>query len=75
MKAGLTFKEIQSFRAYQQRMKAQKSIEALKARTLQPQQQQPEVTADGDSNEQSAGQPGPEETAGTGAEGLSGEPR
>lgn len=75
MKAGLTFQEIQSFRAHQQRMKAQRSIEALKARTLQPQQQQPEVTADGNSDEQPAGQPGPEETAGTGAEGLSGQSR
>lgn len=75
MKAGLTFSEIQSFRSYQQRMKAQRSIEALKARTLQPQQQQSEVTADGNSDEQPAGQPGPEATAGTGAEGLSGQSR
>ncbi|MBW3093102.1 phage portal protein [Bifidobacterium sp. 82T10] len=68
MKAGLTFGEIQSFRAYQQRMKAQKSIEQLKQRTL-PQQQ--EVTGDGES-EQPAGQSGSEEAAGTGAEGLPG---
>lgn len=73
MKAGLTFSEIQSFRVYQARMKAQKSIEQLKARTL-PQQQQTEVTADGNSSdERSAGQPGSQEAAGTGAEGLPGQ--
>ncbi|NEG90624.1 phage portal protein [Bifidobacterium aerophilum] len=71
MKAGLTFGEIQSFRAYQQRMKAQKSIEQLKQRTL-PQQQ--EVTGDGES-EQPAGLTGTQTTAGTGAEGLSGQSR
>ncbi|PJM72345.1 hypothetical protein CS006_10435 [Bifidobacterium primatium] len=70
-KAGLTFDEIQSFRAYQQRVKAQKSIEQLKQRVL-PQQQ--EVTGDG-GPEQPAGQPGPAEAAGTGAEGLPGQPR
>ncbi|PLS29935.1 phage portal protein [Bifidobacterium margollesii] len=50
MKAGLTFQEIQAFRAYQQRMKAQKNIEALRARTLQPQQQTEDATVQQEGN-------------------------
>ncbi|KAA8831701.1 phage portal protein [Bifidobacterium tissieri] len=71
MKAGLTYTEIQSFRAWQQRQRAQESIDRLKQQALNPRQ---EVTGDGDS-EPAAGQSGTQETAGTGAAELSGQSR
>ncbi|MCH9274991.1 phage portal protein [Bifidobacterium amazonense] len=70
MKAGLTYGEIRSYRAYQQRMKAQRSIDQLKQRTL-PQQTTKETS---DGIEQSDGAAGTQEAAGTGPEGLSGQP-
>ncbi|WP_237746114.1 phage portal protein [Bifidobacterium saguini] len=71
MKAGLTFAEIRSFRAYQQRVKAQQSIDQLKQRTLTQRQ---EVNGDG-SDEQASGVAGTAQTAGTGTEGLSDQSR
>lgn len=51
-KLGLTFGELQSFRAYQQRMKAQRNIDQLRQQRMNPQDTE---AADGSESESPAG--------------------
>ena len=63
-KLGLTAGELQSFRAYQQRMKAQRNIDQLKQQRMNPQDTE---VADGSESESPAGTAA---AAGQGVQGL-----